>query len=504
MKSDSRPRPKIKIQQAGAKIKNAALKPKPAEAKPLSAADAKAASDVLDRLTSSHDAHRSTSSLSLDMDNLTGGQIQEVLDFLILNSLKPLIMASDVFNVQLAYLLSATSLNRKRKLSALPREDFMSILSQALLTKDRGHRFELVSGAKIERSFLYGFVVKFMHHAKDYKDIYVQFLREKPGFDKSRLERKLNVLETSLSISRDRMLPTLHIAQDYLDMSYRFRNSIVENYVKMAQKQARAFVKAKGSNFDLNDVTQNFITAITKAIDKYDASQGAITSYVNFWVLNAQSGSKDHDHEYGKAFSIPQLQRKKLAQGSRGATGNFSVSLEALRKSSTSSSGSSPDSDFGLIDTIQGDAGIEQKRLDGEEILQIRKLVKLCDPMGLARLYLDIDETFSESEYRVMVETMTAQGLEVPADVHSRVYRTPITDMLKHGMSAKQVLSNIERHKTVLASVQAKSVKRPSKELDTQTRKQSTVLKVKSPSVVRSTSTSTPTPRSKTKGNKPL
>ena len=37
--------------------------------------------------------YSSGSSLKMDMSNLTGGQIQEVLDFLILNSLRPIIEA---------------------------------------------------------------------------------------------------------------------------------------------------------------------------------------------------------------------------------------------------------------------------------------------------------------------------------------------------------------------------------------------------------------------------
>lgn len=142
--------------------------------------------------------YSSGSSLKMDMSNLTGGQIQEVLDFLILNSLRPIIEASDIFNVQLAYLLTLTAQNRKRKLSSLPRAEFMSLMSRALLTRDRTERYELISGAKIERSFLYNFVVKFLHHARDYKATYVAFLRSRPGYERDRLESKLKVLELSL------------------------------------------------------------------------------------------------------------------------------------------------------------------------------------------------------------------------------------------------------------------------------------------------------------------
>ena len=360
--------------------------------------------------------YSSGSSLKMDMSNLTGGQIQEVLDFLILNSLRPIIEASDIFNVQLAYLLTLTAQNRKRKLSSLPRAEFMSLMSRALLTRDRTERYELISGAKIERSFLYNFVVKFLHHARDYKATYVAFLRSRPGYERDRLESKLKVLETALTLSRDKMLPALHLSQDYLDMSYSFRNSIVENYIKKTGKQARAFVQLKGDNFDVNDVRQNFLTAVTKAIDKYDSSKGAITSYINFWVLNAQSGSES-DHEYGIAFTIPQLQRKKLAMGSKGDV-NFSVSLEGMMR------GGNNNEEYGVIDTIQGDIGIEQSRINSEDLQTTRMLIKQSDPSSLARLYLDIEETFTSDECMAMARNMISEGLTVPADVLARLKKS--------------------------------------------------------------------------------
>jgi hypothetical protein len=283
-----------------------------------------------------------------------------------------------------------------------------------LVTQDRLLRFDLISIAKIERSFLYNFVVKFLKYSSDYLSVYEAYLRARTAFDRDRLDKKLKILENSLTLSRDRLLPAIHTARDYLDMAYTFRNSIVENYIKMANKQARAFVKMKGDNFDLNDVRQNFLTAVTKAIDKYDSSKGAITSYINWWVLNAQAGSQDHDHEYGIAFTIPQLQRKKLAMGSKGDV-NFSVSLEGLMRSSS-------DQEFGVIDTIQGDVGMEQSRVDDEDMQLTRQLIKECDPSSLARLYLDIEETFNRSEFAQMISIMESQGLRPPEDIKNRIF----------------------------------------------------------------------------------
>lgn len=337
--------------------------------------------------------------------NLTGGQIQEVLDFLIYESLSPLVKSSDVFDVQIVYLLGLTARNRKRKLSALPREEFMTSLCHCLISDDREKKIHILTNSKIERGFVYNFVVKFLKETDNYVELYQKFLFAK-GTDRVILDLKLKAIEQNVGNSRNKLFSTINIAQDYLELAYEFRNSIVSNYVKLAYKQAKAFCKMKGSNFDFQDVYHNFLTAITKAVDKYDCTKGALTSYINYWVLNAQTCSNtDHGHEYGVAYSIPQMQRKQMAQGNNSSGDvNFSVSLDKLVN---------PDSEDGqssLQDYIVGDVGADIKLEQQQEMETVRYLAKCADIRSLARLYLDIDEIFSKKELRDMRNNMRAQG----------------------------------------------------------------------------------------------
>lgn len=340
-------------------------------------------------------------------DNLTGGQIQEVLDFLIYESLTPLVRTSDVFDVQIVYLLGLTARNRKRKLSALPREEFMNSLCHCLITDDREKKIHILTNSKIERGFVYNFVVEFLKETGPYVELYQKFMFAQ-GHQRIQLDMRLRAIEQSVGNSRAKLFSVINIAKDYLELAYEFRNNIVEKYIRHAYKQAKVFVKAKndkGGNFDFNDVFQNFQTAITKAVDKYDSGKGALTSYINFWVLNAQTCSNtDHGHEYGIAYSVPQLQRKQMAQGSNNAEVNFSVSLDKL-----TGSGEDGEGQADLKDYIVGDVGPEVKLERDQEINTIRYLAKCADVRGLARLYLDIDEVFSKKELRQMRDTMRVQ-----------------------------------------------------------------------------------------------
>ncbi len=336
-------------------------------------------------------------------DNLTGGQIQEVLDNLIFNAVGPIIRGSDAFDLQIIHLLSSTSRNRKRKLSSLPRELSIDTMCQFLVTEDRDEKVKLVSAMRLERGFIYNFVVKFLKEAEGYMVLYKDCMVTKSKSDRVLKRRRLAVIERGVGCTKDNLFQVITSAKDYLELAYRFRNTVVTNYIRHAFKQAKSFVKVKGPNFEFKDVYQNFLAAVTRAVDKYDASKGALTSYVNWWLLNAQTTSNSlHGHEYGIAYTIPQLQKKALAEKSRRARHiNFGVSLDKMV-------GSEEDKKE-LIQFISGDQSVEQTMLDAEEIDTIRALIKHADPKGIARLYLDIDEVFSKKEKKRMIRTMREQ-----------------------------------------------------------------------------------------------
>lgn len=340
------------------------------------------------------------------IENLTGGQIQEILDFLIIESAAPIIRITEAFDLQVTHLLVTAARNKKRKLSALPREDFIDILCQVLSTRVAERKIELLMTAKIERGFIYKFVRNFMEHTEFYEVVYQKYMVSS-GVERQRYEGKLRAIESLVGAPRLKLFNARQSIQDYMELMYKFRNSIVEQYLKFAFKQAKIFVAQKGDNFDFSDVYQNFLTAVTKAVDKYDCSKGALTSYIQYWILNAQSSTSDHGHEYGVAYTIPQLQKKALAiTGSNGkgvATNqvNFGVSLDQLTNEEDGTK---------LSDYIESPGSIEDTLERKQELNEVRYLVKAADIRGLARLYLEIDEVFTAKELRRMKMSMRRQS----------------------------------------------------------------------------------------------
>lgn len=336
------------------------------------------------------------------ISNLTGGQIQEILDHFIHESIACIVRTSDAFDVQIIYLLTLCTKNKKRKISSLPREQFISMLSQYLVTDDIETKLSILANAKIERSFIYNFIVKYLKETEDYLPLYTKYLNTKTKVHKQMLDLKLKAIEKRVGNTRETLYQTINTARDYLNLAYEFRNSIVNNYIRLAYTQAKIFCKMKGPNFDFKDVYQNFLTIITKAIDKYDSSKGALTSYIKFWILNVQTNNhKNFGHEYGIAYSIPQFHKKHLTQRDDVIDSNFSVSLEGLK--------SSEDNEGELKDFIAGDCAVEETLVQEETLNILQYLAKCADIKGMARLYLDIGEYFSKKELAKMRRNMQKQ-----------------------------------------------------------------------------------------------
>lgn len=339
--------------------------------------------------------------------NLTGGQIQTVMDTLLYDSLRELVLRTSVFDTQLAYLLSLATSNKKRRIfSGATRERALTLLVLALSSEDKEEKMALISSLQMERHFIYVFLKNFLTQYYDqYMELYRKFLICRDQTKHKALGRRLDAICSSVgAASKSDMFHALNGLNTLLAMFFEYYSDVIQDFVQLCTQQAKFYVTTNSNNYDFKDVRQNFLRAIIVAINKYDSSKGALTSYVKWWILNAQTCSSA-EHEYGIAYIIPQTQRKKLAvDGANPHSVNFSVSLDSYAQ-----------------DDGEGETSLYQK-IDDNRILddvvnasrtaeKLSLLVKKVDPHGVARLSLDIGEAFSESEIMLMRRSMREQGL---------------------------------------------------------------------------------------------
>lgn len=341
-----------------------------------------------------------------DDKNLTGEQIQNVLDLFLYKALEPIIQHSSAFDNQIVYLLGLITRNKKRKLSSISREEAISFLARALVSEDPAQKFELIRSARIERNFIHIFINQFLQFAGNYVETYSKYLSLR-GHERKIQAKRMTVLSQSLLTNRKSLFIIATNSKDALDQFYKYRTEVLSNYVQLASKQAKAYTSMNSNNtYDFNDVRQTILRAILTAIDKYDSSKGALTSYINWWILNAQTCGASQ-HEYGIAFTIPQSHKRKIANNKEIDSINFSVSLDKLISSSD-------DSESSLHDHISDQTDlIDQLEVSQQEDI-IRYITKCLDRRGVIRLSQDIGEYYSEKEFRKMRKHMLRNNLKNP------------------------------------------------------------------------------------------
>jgi len=311
--------------------------------------------------------------------NLTGDNIQTVLDNMLYRALFPIVCNTNVFDTQIQHVLARITINKKRKLVSIERDKAISLLSKALIEENKLVKFNLIEQSKIERSIIHRFIGNVLMDIEQYYSLYIQN-RIKPN---KIHEAKLKAFCRNFGAkSYDDLFVIRNQVNDFISEYYKYRNSIVDHYVKFSHKSSNNFRQTKNNNYDSNDVFQNFLSAVTKAIDKYDSSKGALTSYINYWILNAKTCNSSSS-EYGIAYTIPHSKKKEKVTNKDNV--NFSMSLESEE-----------------INTIDYDNDVHTSTEKEEENKIVQFLIKRVDKKGCLRLTLDIDEYFSNAEYELM------------------------------------------------------------------------------------------------------
>jgi hypothetical protein len=332
--------------------------------------------------------------------NMTGEQIQQIMDMFLYKALEPLVLYTNIFDPQVEYLLLLVATNRKRKLSSLDRGEAVEKLAAYLSVQDRKQKFEFIRAARVERFFIHKFLISFTEQNMGYVKRYKEFLLNPTKEKKIALDRDAVLIGMC---ERSALYNTLQICNAYLKRFYVYRNSVVDLYVKNANKWAKAHVIGAQGRSSFKDLVQSIIKAVITAMDKYDSRKGALTSYVTFWTKNAMKASKEH--EYGVAYTVPQAQKKKLFEGTSHHV-NFSVSLDTIY---------GDDDDEGSSMALHSVLAPGHTLEKGIEVEQSRSLVQMLakkvDPMGIARLSLDIGEHFTPEEQAIMRQHMLEEKL---------------------------------------------------------------------------------------------
>lgn len=273
-------------------------------------------------------------------------------------------------------MLGWSAVNPRRKLSSLPKERFNTYVLAYLAADTPELKLRILKRMRIERNILFYVVGRVC-------DLYAT---QTPA------SRPTSSMANALAIFDHKgMWFSVRESGYWLGQALDFKGMIIEKYMRFVMMEAQQFHAQQlrdnpHLDFNLDDLAQNFILAVNKAIDKCDAQRGTLTSYIQNWLKDAK-GNPAMRGEYGIAFTIPASQRRAIANSTTNKAVNISVNIDSKELQS-------------LASACDAEAELERART----IDFVRRLAKSADPSGVSRMFLGIDESLNVAERKLLTQ----------------------------------------------------------------------------------------------------
>ena len=266
-------------------------------------------------------------------ENLSSNQIIEILDYLLYEALYPMLVATNRSQEWLAEMMPLISFDSRRKLSGQPKEKSLDLLFKAAFSNDPKFTLRTIKRLRLERRFVVVFLERLHGKAGSYLENHRQSLR-KFGTGEDKSDPALNKVEALLGADRVSLYSALQQSKFWLQLYNNFRWMIAQKYYKLAWQEVLKATALTHMVIDQDALFKNYVLAILKAIDKYDAQKGTITGHIRSWFKNANI-NPDFDHQYGIGTSMPASARRALASEGGKKNENIAYNFDELPESET-------------------------------------------------------------------------------------------------------------------------------------------------------------------------
>lgn len=289
-------------------------------------------------------------------ENYSSSQLMEVWDKLLYNALEPIVMFTNVVQNILADVLHFLMDNHKRKISAIPRDEVLTLIF--LFFAEPSHKkLGILKAMRLERNLLKLIIETFLTATQNYSKL----LLNAQNNNSARLRKKISTIENAISLSKDAdLFCKINTVNFWFSEAMKFKSMILEKYYRMLVTDAQNLYALNLDKLSLDDVIQNYFVFASKALDKYDSNEGTLTSYIKTWLHHAKKVS---------------LQVSEQAQFEQLSDTMIDDALDTT--------------EFNL------DSLAEQKK--------VQQLAKIVDPTGLGRISLGISEYLTEAERVLLV-----------------------------------------------------------------------------------------------------
>ncbi len=226
--------------------------------------------------------------------NLSTVQYMRIFDAFLIHALEPLITKTSFVDGHVVRALSWTTKRSRRRLSLDKGVDFMKLAFLFILDNRGTRKVELWRQMKLDRSmglyvaedFLKKMEEVFVPAANCELELPTNFYGEPIAYYRA---RQREVAET-LGCPVNQIMEIYHSVRYWYDKARAFKQVILEKYVRLCLMSAkRDYVSFFNCEIELDDILQSYLFMASRAIDRCDANQGALTSHVQNWFLTARS-----------------------------------------------------------------------------------------------------------------------------------------------------------------------------------------------------------------------
>ena len=253
-------------------------------------------------------------------NNLSSKQIVSLLNQLINCAIEPLFNNSILARELILQALLQTQTDHRRKISIHNKAITTSCITYGIIHKD----FNVIKMCELDRNILFKVVLYMEPYLREALKLEYQLARK----DKQSTRLKLHNISVATGIKNNLLTVIARWCLPYLNTYLQFKERIVAKYIKYAYREATIATYNTKLFIDPKELFKNLLLAIDKAIDKFDANRGTLTSYINQWMMSAKS-APEFNHQYNVSYDLPANVRKLMEKSGISLT-NMSTTINEM------------------------------------------------------------------------------------------------------------------------------------------------------------------------------
>jgi hypothetical protein len=228
--------------------------------------------------------------------NLTTLEYLHTLDMFLWHALDPIhAECPGLFQNYVAKVVARQTRKASRRFTSDDRTKLPIHLFNCVTARDQKRADAAARAMHLNRGLLFGFLALFFKRVERYEQLHTRF-----DIDPIIRNSEIYAIETSLGVRHGGTLySTIQQSRLWYEKARSFKNMILEKYVRLAIMHAKTTYKDFNHHVRLDDVIQIYMIVVSRAIDRCDARQGVLTTFITNWFKSARSEVAEMSKDQG-------------------------------------------------------------------------------------------------------------------------------------------------------------------------------------------------------------